>query len=157
MHAKTETQSPPSKLTMSLFPNLLHPSTYSTFLDDRQKTRSTCSQHDRKNEHQTAHGVDHYHILAFLVGFLSRMFAPTAYQQCTSTTPFWANPHHSEPASWGDDESVITVDDKFALLGHRESEEQDGGPICREATIESWKAIEKVQRTYGDAGRWSNL
>jgi hypothetical protein len=30
------------------------------------------------------------------------------------------------------------VDDEFVLL-EEDADDQDGGPLCREATIESWK------------------
>lgn len=157
MHAKTETQSPRSKSTMSLFPNILHPSTYSTLLGDRQKTTSTPSRDDHENEHQRAHQVDHHHISSFLINFLSHMFAPAAYQQCTSSMSCWAIAHHGECASKSSDKAVIIVDDEFVLLEERDSEERDGGPICREATIESWKDPKKTQKKYGDVRRWSDL
>jgi hypothetical protein len=38
----------------------------------------------------------------------------------------------------------ITVDDEFVLL--EESAEKDGGPLCREATIESWKVMTKDRK-----------
>ncbi|KAF2627651.1 hypothetical protein BU25DRAFT_421635 [Macroventuria anomochaeta] len=142
---------------MSLFPNILHPSTYSTLLGDRPKITTTPSQKDHETEQQRAHQVDHHHISAFLISFLSHMFAPAAYQQCTSSTPCWAVSHHSECLSKSSDKAVIIVDDEFVLLEDRDSEEQDGGPICQEATIESWKAPKKGLKRYGDARRWSDL
>lgn len=156
MHAKTESQSPRFKPTMSLFPNILHPSTYSTLLGDREKSISTPSREDCKGEHQTARQVDHHHISAFLISLLSHMFAPAAYQRCTSSTPCWATPHNSDCAHKSSDKAITIVDDEFVLLEDRSSEEQDGGPLCREATIESWKAP-KAQRKFGDARRWSDL
>ena len=152
MQAKTETQSPRLQTTMSLFPNILHPSTYSTLLADR---KSPPSQTDHETQHQNAHQVDHHHVSAFLISFLSHMFAPAAYQQCTSSTPCWAVSHHSECLS--KIEKVIIVDDEFVLLEDQENEAQDGGPLCREKTIESWKAPKKGLKRYGDARRWSDL
>lgn len=157
MHAKTETQTPRFRSTMSLFPNVLHPSTYSTLLSYHQESTSTPSREERENEHQTARQVDHHHISAFLISLLSHMFAPAAYQQCTSSTTCWATSHHNDCAHGKNDKTVIIVDDEFVLLEDRSTEEQDGGPICREATIESWKAPKKAQRKFGDARRWSDL
>jgi hypothetical protein len=142
---------------MSLFPNILHPSTYCTLLADQPKIApSTPSQTDHKPEHQTTHQVDHHHIAAFFISFLSHMFAPAAYQQCTSSTPCWAPSHHAELLSKSSSSSkaVIIVDDEFVLLEDSESETQDGGPLCREATIESWKAPKKNPWT---ERRWSDL
>ena len=153
MHAESETQSPRFKPTMSLFPNVLHPSTYSTLLGDRQKSTSTLSREERENEHQTARQVDHHHISAFLISSLSHMFATAAYQQCSSSTPCWATSHNNDCGSKSGDKAVTIVDDEFVLLGNRSNDEQDGGPLCREATIESWKAPKKAQRKFGDA-RW---
>ncbi|XPS80019.1 hypothetical protein M3J09_011982 [Ascochyta lentis] len=158
MHAKIEPQSPRSKPTMSLFPSILHPSTHSTLLvADRPKRTTTPSQTDHNAEHQHAHQVDHKHISAFLISFLGHMFAPAAYQQCTSSTPCWAPSHHAECLSKSSSKAVIIVDDEFVLLEDEESEEQDGGPICREATIESWKAPKKGLKRSWDARRWSDL
>jgi hypothetical protein len=157
MHAKIETQSPRLKPTMSLFPNVLHPSTYSTLLGDRQKSTSAPSREERENEHHTARQVDHRHISAFLISLLSHMFAPVAYQQCTSSTPCWATSHRSDCASKRGDKAVIIVDDEFVLLEDKSSEELDGTSLCREATIESWKASKKAQRKFGDARQWSDL
>ena len=123
MHTRIETKSPRSKLTMSLFPNILHTATYSTILGDRQKSTSTPSRVKHEDEHQTAHEVDHHKISAFLISFLSHMFAPAACQQCTSSTPCWATSHYSDCASKKIDKAIITVDDVFALLEHKSGEE----------------------------------
>ncbi|KAH6643011.1 hypothetical protein C7974DRAFT_114619 [Boeremia exigua] len=157
MHARTETRSPRTKPAVSHFPNILHSSTYSTLLGDRQKITKTPSQIDRDGEHQHAHQVDHHQIAAFLVSILSHIFAPAAYQQCTSSTPCWVASHSHECSSRSCEKTATVVDDDFVLLEERDSEEQDGGPICREATIESWKAPKKARRMYGDARRWSDL
>ncbi|UPX13285.1 uncharacterized protein EKO05_0003801 [Ascochyta rabiei] len=157
MHAKTKTQPPRSKPTMSLFPNILHPSTYSTILvADRPKITTPPTQTDHKAEHQHTHQVDHHHVSAFLISFFSHMFAPAAYQQCTSSTPCWALSHHVE-CSRSSRKAVIIVDDEFVLLEAFEGEEEDGGPICREATIESWKVPRKEPKRSWDARRWSDL
>lgn len=157
MHAETETHSPRFKFTMSLFPNVLHPSTYSTLLGDRQNSTSTPAKEERENEHQTARRVDHHHVSTFLISFLSHMFAPAAYQQCTCSTPCWVTSHHGDCASKSSDQAVIIVDDEFVLLEDNSGEEQDGGPLCHEATIESWKAPKNAQRKFRDARRGSDL
>lgn len=155
MQAKIEIQSPRSKPTMSFFPNILHPSTYSTLLADRTRITTTPPQQDHETSTQHVHQVDHHHISAFLISFLSHVFAPAAYQQCTSSTPCWAPSHNTECLS--KNKAVIVVDDEFVLLEDEESEEQDGGPICREVTIESWKAPKKGLKRNWDAKRWSDL
>lgn len=158
MHAaETETQSPRFKLTMSLFPNVLHRSTHSTLLGDRQMSTSAHSQEEHENAHRTARRLDHHHISAFLISFLSHMFAPASYQQCASSTTCWTTSHHGDCVARSSDEVVMIMDDDFVLLKDRSSEDQDGGPLCREATIESWKAPKTVQRELGNARRWSDL
>jgi hypothetical protein len=153
MHAKSESRTPPSKTTMSLFSNLLHTSTHSTLPADRPKIVPTPSQ----TEHQSVHQFDYHHVSTFLISLLNHMFAPVAYQQCTSSTPCWVPSHHVEYTSKSSNNAVIIVDDELVLLEDDESEEQDGGPLCREATIESWKAPKKgLKRKWCD-GRWSEL
>ncbi len=93
----------------------------------------------------------------FLVQFLGYMFAPVAYQQCTSSAPCWAVPHIRDCTPEKRGKTAIIVDDEFVLLEDWCNEEHDGGPICREATIESWKAPKKGRRWLGDARRWSDL
>lgn len=156
MHAKAETQSPGSKPGMSHFPKILRPSSFSTPVADRSKIRSTPSQKDHKTHHQYAHQFNHHHISAFLISFLSHMFAPVAYQQCTSSANCWALSHDSECLSKSSSNAAITVNDEFMLL-ESEDKEQDGGPICRETTIESWKAPKKASKRNWDARRWSDL
>lgn len=155
MHAKTETQSPRSKPGASPFPKILRPSTFSTLVADRSKITSTPSQKDHKTHHQHVHQFDHHHVSAFLISFLRHVFAPAAYQQCTSSAHCWATSHNSECLSRGCSNAVIVVDD-FVLL-ESESKEQDGGPVCRVTTIESWKAHKKVLKRNWDARRWSDL
>jgi hypothetical protein len=138
---------------MSFFPNILHPSMYSTLSADRK----TPSKTNHETEHQHARQVDYHHISTFLISFLSHMFAPAAYQQCATSTPCWTVSHHSECLPKNSDKAVIVVDDEFVLLEDKDSEEQDGGPLCREKTIESWKAPKKGLKRYGDARRWSDL
>lgn len=156
MRGKVESRSPQSKPAMSIFPKSLHASTQSTVFGDRPKTTIAPAQTDLKSEHQHAHQFDHHQIAAILVSFLSHVFAPVAHQQCTSSTPCWAASHTRECSRKNREETTIIVDDEFVLLD-RSSEEQDGGPVCREATIESWKAAKKGRKRYEDARRWTDL
>lgn len=57
----------------------------------------------------------------------------------------------SDCAHKSSDKGIFVLDDEFVLLEDSSSEEQDGGPLCREATIQSWKAPETAQRKFGDA------
>ena len=157
MHAEAETQSPRSKLTMSLFPNILHPSTYSTLLGDRHRTTTISVRTDHQSEFQHAHHVDHHHILAFFIRFLSHVFAPVAYQQCTLSTTCQKDIHCGELDSRRSDSTVIIVDDEFVLLETSDSEDQDGVSLCREATIETWRKQEKQRSRHVDLRRWSDL
>ena len=157
MHAEAETQTPRSKLTMSLFPNILHPSTYSTLLGDRHRTTTISTRTDRQSEPQHAHHVDHHHIAAFFINFLSHIFTPTAYQQCTLSTTCPKDIRCGELESRRNDSTVIIVDDEFVLLETSDSEEQDGGSLCREATIETRRKQEKQRSRYVDLRRWSDL
>lgn len=157
MHTKTETSPPQSKPARSTFPNLLHPSKFSTVFGDRNKSTTAPAHSDWKIEHQHAHQVDHHQIAAFLISFISHMFAPTAYQQCTSSTPCWATPNDQTCSSKNNAKTTIVIDDDFVSLEDNGHEEQDGGPICREATIESWKAPKKAHKRFIDARRWTDL
>lgn len=152
---KTKTRFPRSKSTMSPFPNILHHSTRST--GDRLKTTPTPSRTDHGTEHQHVNQVDLHRISEFLISFLSHMFTPVAYQQCTSSAPCWVVSHHSECLSEKSNKATIVVDDEFVLLDDKRNEERDGGPICREATIESWKAPNKRPSRYGAPKRWTDL
>ncbi|KAF2820705.1 hypothetical protein CC86DRAFT_374358 [Ophiobolus disseminans] len=77
--------------------------------------------------------IDRAHLSALLTSFLQHMFAPASCQACTSSKPCWTD------SSAADYKCRIIVDDEFVLLEDNEEEEQDGGPLCREATIASWK------------------
>jgi hypothetical protein len=57
-----------------------------------------------------------------LCSAISHLFQPISCQQCTCSA--YQTSH-------------IFVDDEFVLV--EEEVEEDGGPLCREATIESWK------------------
>jgi hypothetical protein len=157
MQAEAETQTPRSKLTMSLFPNILHPSTYSTLLGDRHRTTTISARTDHQSEHQHAHHVDHHHIAAFFINFLSHIFAPAAYQQRTLSTTCPKDIRCGELESRRNDSTVIIVDDEFVLLETSDSKEQDGGSLCREATIKTRRKQEKQRSRYVDLRRWSDL
>jgi hypothetical protein len=65
---------------------------------------------------------------------LTHLFAPVSCQQCISTSPYRLDQCTSH----------IMVDDEFVLVDEVVGEEEvDGGPLCREATIESWKVSGK--------------
>jgi hypothetical protein len=95
--------------------------------------------------------------LAFFIRFLSHVFAPVAYQQCTLSTTCQKDIHCGELDSRRSDSTVIIVDDEFVLLETSDSEDQDGVSLCREATIETWRKQEKQRSRHVDLRRWSDL
>jgi hypothetical protein len=100
---------------------------------------------DELAQHHAKPAIVHMHIphcqtvQHHLVSVLASLFAPTSYQQYTasSTSPYRIEDYNTR----------ITVDDEFVLLEEIvEDIEQDGGPLCREATIESWKPVMTANR-----------
>jgi hypothetical protein len=108
---------------MSLFPNILDISSYNTMLAQHQRLST--------NHEHTAHN---HHISEMVVDILSRVLAPASYLQCTSTIPCWAP--FTTNAYAAEKSPKYVVDDDYVLL----DDEDDGGPLCRETTIASWKA-----------------
>ncbi|KAF1944703.1 hypothetical protein EJ02DRAFT_452301 [Clathrospora elynae] len=97
--------------------------------------------HPRPQHTDLSHDTQHHnafidcgHLSEILVNFLSHIFAPASYLQCTSLMPCWS-PLPSDTCATQRKQKLIVVDDS-ALLEN----EEDGGPLCREATIASWKA-----------------
>jgi hypothetical protein len=83
--------------------------------------------HHLTNPHLSHPHFDRHQLAIFLSSFFTHMFAPASCQECTVSSPY----RH------------IFVDDDFVLL---EEDEQDGGPLCREATIEGWKVMTKDRK-----------
>jgi hypothetical protein len=101
---------------------------------------SSVPKSDERAQHHTTNAVVHFHVphchavRQHLASALASLFAPTSYQQYTSSS--------TSPYRIQDYNTRITVDDEFVLLEEiLEKDEQDGGPLCREATIESWKVM----------------
>jgi hypothetical protein len=117
------------KTTYRHLPNILDISSYNTMLAHLQ--------HPSTNHERAMHDhhifLDGHHISELAVDILSRMLAPASYLQCTSSIPCWA-PSTSETC-YADRKPTLIVDDEYVLL-----DKEDGGPLCREATIASWKA-----------------
>ncbi|KAG9188025.1 hypothetical protein G6011_01948 [Alternaria panax] len=133
---------------MSLFPNILDISAFNIMLAQHQQTRESPQLPTSSPRKHTQKPHPHYqitpdHLSEAVLDFFSHMFAPTSYQSCYCSTPCWAPaPYHTDPhiAAVGHDKKLrIVVDDDIVVL---EDGEEDGGPLCREATIESWKVGE---------------
>jgi hypothetical protein len=103
-------------------------------------THDTSSPHHEKPSNQQHHHfsptIPHLHLPHLphisLGTHLTSLFALTSHQQCTCS-----------PYRIPDYTKYIIVDDEFVLV--EEGEGEDGGPLCREATIESegWKTSRK--------------
>jgi hypothetical protein len=111
---------------MPLYPSILDISSYNTMLAQSQQPH----EHATHSHHNF---IDGHHISELAVDILSRMLAPTSYQQCTCSTLCWTP--STTDTYLADRKPKLIVDDKYAL-----QDGEDGGPICREATIASWKA-----------------
>jgi hypothetical protein len=83
-----------------------------------------------------------HHISEMVIEILSRMLAPASYLQCTSTIPCWAP--STTNVFTAEKKPKIIVDDDYVLL----DDQEDGGPLCRENTIASWKTkLAKKERS----------
>jgi hypothetical protein len=120
--------------SMSLFPVVPNPSTRTTMLASHPPNTTITI----KSPHNIHHpSIDRTHLSALLTSFLTHMFAPASCQACTSSNPCWTNTSANEY------KAEIKVDNESALA---EEIEVDGGPICREDTIESWKTTKERKR-----------
>jgi hypothetical protein len=132
---------------MSLYPNILDISSYNAMLAQAHQAheREHKPQHQDNNQHQDQHQHQHHalfdshHVSEALVDFLSHMFAPTSYMQCTSSTPCWLPPRID-----ADSKQRFIVDDDIVMVEEEEAV-VDGGPLHRETTIASWKAKPEKQ------------
>lgn len=75
------------------------------------------------------HHFDRHNLLTT---FISHIFAPSTCAQCTASKPCWIRTIPS------DEKLKIIIDDEFVLM-EEDDDEMDGGPLCREAEIETWK------------------
>ena len=78
--------------------------------------------------------IDHHHLSDAIVSFLAHMFAPTGYLQCNSTSSWSQSSPYVHEINRA---HTIVVDDDYVVVD--ELDNNDGGPLCREATIASWK------------------
>lgn len=87
-----------------------------------QRRGSQQESHDHKSL------LDRHHLAEAMTSFLTHMFAPTGYLQCNSTSSW------SQSAPY-----VHEISQKHTMVIAEEIIDPDGGPLCREAIIESWK------------------
>ncbi|KAH4383093.1 hypothetical protein HBH69_110260 [Parastagonospora nodorum] len=122
--------SPPQSPTLSSSPI----STHDTSSPPQSPHHDKASQ--QQHHHHFSPTIPHLHLPHLphisLRTHLTSLFAPTSHQQCTCS-----------PYRIPDYTKYIIVDDEFVLV--EEGEGEDGGPLCREATIESegWKTSGK--------------
>jgi hypothetical protein len=129
---------------MLLFPNIPDPSSYNNML---AYPHHLLTNHDYATKHHNA-SFDHHHLSDVVHDFFSHMFAPTSYLQCTSSIPCWAPPAIDAHAA--DTQPRLIIDDDYVLLDC----EEDGGPLCREATIASWKAAPTKEKQRRRSIQW---
>jgi hypothetical protein len=127
---------------MSLYPNILDTSSFNTMLAQQQTHHTPHlppSPNKPPHPHQLHHQITPAYLSEAVLDFFSHMFAPASYLSCTCSTPCWA-PEPLHPNVYHHDKKLnIVVDDDIVVLEDK-GEEVDGGPLCREATIASWKA-----------------
>lgn len=97
-----------------------------------QRRRATTEHVQRQAFH-----LDRQNVSGAVVSFVTHMLAPTSYLQCVSSPSYhYADfyPHEYKIKQIRNvmiDEAIVVMDEEVL---------QDGGPLCREATIASWKA-----------------
>ena len=130
---------------MSLYPNILDVSAYNTMLAQHHQSQlphvpssSTKLTHSPHPHHQMT--CDH--LSEAVQDFFSHMLAPASHLACTCSTPCWApSPPSPDDHNAHDGKRAIVVDSDIVVS--EDEREEDGGPLCREATIASWKMNEK--------------
>lgn len=132
---------------MSVFPSLLDPLCFNTMFAQSQNPQ----MHFEHNTTSQTAVLDRHRFSDFIADFFSHMFAPTSYVQCTATKTYMSSPYMSQNTQ--DRKCTMIVDDEYVLL--EDNDEQDGGPLCREATIASWKTKSKpVQKERRRSMQW---
>ncbi|KAH6852982.1 hypothetical protein BKA58DRAFT_64273 [Alternaria rosae] len=132
---------------MALYPNILDKSAYNIMLAQHYQSQTPYLLPSSSKPAHSPHPHHHMtcdHLSDAVQDFFSHMFAPALHLACTCSTPCWAP---SSPSSHDqnvhDGKVEIVVDSDIVV---REDErEEDGGPLCREATIASWKVGGKKQ------------
>jgi hypothetical protein len=149
---------------MSLYPNILDISASNDMLAQQQQHHhyQTQTSHLPPSPSKPAHPphphhhhqITPTHVSDAVLDFFSHMFAPASYLACTCSTPYRA-PASPSPATHitsQDEKLKIVVDDDIVVLeGEQDGEEEDGGPLCREATIASWKTGEQKKERGGSS------
>lgn len=90
-------------------------------------------EHDTQRQNPI---FDRGHVSDMVSKYLSHIFTPMAYQQCTSSE--LSRRETTTSVSTTSPPYRMIIDDDYALIDEIDS--QDGGPLHREATIASWKA-----------------
>ncbi|KAH8728312.1 hypothetical protein GQ44DRAFT_757274 [Phaeosphaeriaceae sp. PMI808] len=96
-------------------------------------TTTTYSSSPNTESHYPPAPSTHHHLSDLLSTFLTHMFALASCQACTSSQPCWTTDYKAR----------IVVDDEYVLL---DEDEDDGGPLCREAVIDGWKMTKGRKR-----------
>jgi len=130
---------------MSLYPNILDISAYNTMLASHyQHQISHLPPSSSKPSHSSHphHHMTYDHLSDAVQDFFSHMFAPASHLACTCSTPCWA-PAPLTPCKYNAHDGKIAIVVDSDIVVSEDEREEDGGPLCREATIASWKMNEK--------------
>jgi len=131
---------------MSLYPNTLDVSAYNRMLAQHYQSQTPYLPSSSMKLAHSPHPHHHMtcdHLSDAIQDFFSHMFAPASYLACTCSTPCWA-PAPLTPCNYNaHDGKIAIVVDSNIVEEEGEEGEEDGGPLCREATIASWKMKEE--------------
>ena len=134
---------------MSLYPNILDISAYNTMLAQHCQSQTPhlpSSSMKLAYSPHPHHQMTCDHLSDAVQDFFAHMFAPASHLACTCSTPCWA-PAPLTPCNYNahDGKIAIVVDKDIVVAEETDEMEEDGGPLCREATIASWKVGGKQQ------------
>ena len=130
---------------MSLYPNILDTSAYNTMLALHYQSQTPNLPPSSTKPILSPHPHHHMtcdHLSDAIQDFFAHMFAPASHLACTCSTPCWA-PSPLTPCKYNAHDGKIAIVVDSDIVVSEDEREEDGGPLCREATIASWKMNEK--------------
>lgn len=133
---------------MSLYPNILDISAYNTMLAQHYQHQTLylpSSSSKLAHSPHPHHQMTCNHLSDAVQDFFAHMFAPASYLACTCSTPCWA-PAPLAPCNYNAHDGKIGIVVDSDIVVSEDEREEDGGPLCREATIASWKVGGKKEK-----------